>query len=179
MTSTGRQRFFSPGYIQWLLIGGLALVVVLVISLIVHWQPERVVKRQQASLFRAVETRKPARIRRLLSNGYEDRWGFTAQEASDAFLEARSHFLALGIEIESQGIVFEGKRATATIDVNLVGTSLGPVGSEVIRFVNRLEDPFIFTWEKETFLPSSWRLVDVENEGIPIEAWRAGSIPAY
>lgn len=150
-----------------------------VISLIVHWQPERVIKRQQSSLFRAVETRKAARIRRLLSNEYEDRWGFTAQEASDAFLEARGHFLALGIEVESQTIAFEGKRAKVTIDLKLVGTSLGPVGGEVIRFVNRLEDPFIFTWEKETFLPSSWRLLDVENQGFPIEAWRAGSIPAF
>lgn len=179
MTSTDRQRKFSRGYIHWILIGGLALVVVIAISLIIHWQPERVVKRQQASLFRAVETKKPARIRRLLSNKYEDSWGFTAQEASDAFLEARSHFLALGIEIENQSIAIEGKRATVTIDVKLVGTSLGPVGAEVIRVVNRLEDPFTFVWEKETFLPSSWKLVEAANDGIPLEAWRSGSIPSF
>ncbi len=58
-------------------------------------------------------------------------------------------------------------RAVATMRLVVGGRSLSPVGQEVMRQVNRIGEPFVFTWERQNFLPSSWRLVSVENGGLP------------
>jgi hypothetical protein len=47
-----------------------------------------------------------------------------------------------------------------------------------MRQLNRLEEPFVFTWQKKSFLPASWRLVRVENPSLPddLYGYRPGDI---
>ncbi|HQZ27040.1 MAG TPA: hypothetical protein PK648_02735, partial [Verrucomicrobiales bacterium] len=58
-------------------------------------------------------------------------------------------------------------RVTVTAKLMISGKPVGPAGLEVTRQVNLLKEPFVFTWEKQSFLPNSWRLVRVDNPALP------------
>lgn len=163
-------RNFLLGYVRGVILGTLAAVVIALIGLMVHWQPERTVKRQEATLIDAIETKKGARFRRLLSNEYKDRWGFTVDDATNAMLDLRSQFIVLGVIPENEKVVIKGRSATVTSRLTLRGTPIGG-GSQVIQEINRLKDPWVFTWKKQSFLPSSWRLVSIDNPAIPDNVW--------
>ena len=149
----------------------LVVILALGIGLARYWQPARCVKRQQATLIDAVESRKAARIRRLVSNQYSDRWGFSAEDITNTILDCGSQFIALSVEPEEETLSIAGKTAIVSSRIVFRGTTLGPGAGEVMRRINRLEEPFVFTWQKQSFLPSSWRLVSLENESIPDDAW--------
>ncbi len=136
-------------------------------GLVIHWHPDRTVRRQQEALLEAVEKAKAARIRRLMSAHYEDRWGMTPEEATDAVLEVRKHFLALALETEAWQLDREGSRATVSCRITVRGTPLGPAGGMATREINKLATPFVFTWEKESFLPSTWCLTRIDNPSLP------------
>lgn len=167
------QRLFNKeanhrGNARWTLIaaiGGLLLVVLLVG---LQMRPLRQIEKRQASLIEGIERRSPARIQRLLSRDYGDRWGFTSEQIVESMVDAGSQFMALVVTPEDQSIVFgEGGEATVTARLILGGKPVGPVGNEVTRQINQLKEPFVFVWKKESFLPSSWRLVSVANAALP------------
>lgn len=158
------------GYVRVVILGTLVAVVLAIIGLIIHWRPAKTVNRQQATLIDAVESKKGARFRRLLSNEYKDRWGFTVEDATEAMLDVRSQFMTLGITLKEQKIEIAGKRAKIITKFTLGGTPIGG-GNEVKRHINGLDTPWEFTWKKQSFLPSSWRLVNIENEAIPDNVW--------
>ncbi len=158
----------NRGQARWIFlaaIGGLLLVVGLVA---LQMRPARQIAKRQAALIEGIERRSPARIQRLLSRDYEDRWGFTAEQIVESMVDAGSQFMALVVTPEEEVIRFdETGGATVSTRLTLSGKPVGPVGHEVTRRVNQLEEPFFFEWRKENFLPSSWRLVRVENVALP------------
>jgi len=177
MKKNWRKRLF--GNIRLILLGCLALICVLFGGLLVHWQPGRTIKRQQASLIRSIEARKPARFQRLLANDYKDRWGFGPENLAEAVLDVNSQFLTMRLTPEDSALEVSGKDALVTVRLKVGGTPIG-AGAQIVQLFNRLEEPFVFKWEKQSFLPSSWRLVSVENPSIPDNAWNylPGSIRA-
>ena len=131
-------------------------------------RPSRQIEKRQASLIEGIERRSPARIQRLLSRDYGDRWGFTSEQIVESMVDAGSQFMALVVTPEDQTIVFgEEGEATVTARLILSGKPVGPVGNEVTRQINQLKEPFVFVWKKQSFLPSSWRLVRVDNAALP------------
>jgi hypothetical protein len=174
-----RPRNFLFGYVRLAIIGALAVILVAIIGLVVHWQPLKTLQRQQNTLLGAIESKKGARFRRMVSSEYRDRWGFNVDDITEAMLDARSQFLALVIHSKDQEIKVNGKEAVITCRLTLGGTPIVG-GSEVTRRINQLKDPFVFTWRKQSFLPSSWRLISIENPSIPDNVWNyePGSIRA-
>lgn len=158
----------NRGRALWILltaIGGLLLVVFLVA---LQMRPAHQIAKRQASLIEGIERRSPARIQRLLSRNYEDRWGFTGEQIVESMVDAGSQFMALVVTPEEEVIRFDEEGgATVSARLMLSGKPVGPVGNEVTRRVNQLAEPFLFEWRKESFLPSSWRLVRVENAALP------------
>jgi hypothetical protein len=151
----------------------LALAVVLTVVGLVVWssRPSHVVAKRQAALLAGVESRSGARVARLLAEDYQDRWGFTRGDAVEALLDAGSQFLTLVVTPEDSSTVIEGRRAVVTTRLVVSGNAIGPVGHEITRTVNQLKEPFVFVWEKQSFLPSSWRLVSMENSSLPAELY--------
>lgn len=135
-------------------------------------RPSRQIEKRQASLIEGIERRSPARIQRLLSKNYEDRWGFTSEQIAESMVDAGSQFMALVVTPEDQTIVF-GEEGEATVKARLIlsGKPVGPIGNEVTRQINQLKEPFVFVWKKQSFLPSSWRLVSVDNAALPAELY--------
>lgn len=159
------------GFSRIVILVSVVVIAALGIGLVIYWQPAKCVQRQQATLVKSIESRKAARIRRLVSNQYSDRWGFAAEDITNAILDCGSQFIALAVVPEDEVLEITGKNATVSSRITFRGTPLGPGAGEVTRRVNRLNQPFLFTWQKQSFLPSSWRLVSLENEAIPDDAW--------
>lgn len=153
------------------MLASLAAVAALVIVVVLQSRASVVVPKRQAALLEGIERRSPARIRRLVAEGYTDRWEFTREDLVETMLDGGASFLTLVVTAEDNTLVFEEGRAVVTQRLTLGGNAAGPAGQEVMRLVNRLGEPFVFTWEKQSFLASSWRLVEVDNPDLPQELY--------
>lgn len=165
------KRKMRSGSTRWIVIGSLAAL--LVVTGVVFWQsrPLRMVTKKQAALVAGIEKRSPGRIERMVADHYEDRWGFDKDDAVVAIVDVGSQFFALVLTPEEQTIEIEGDRAVVTSRLVVTGKPAGPIGNEVTRRINQLGEPFVFTWEKQGFLPASWRLVNIENPELPNELY--------
>ena len=152
---------------------GLILAAAIFIVSFVVWQtrPVRVVTKKQADLISGIESRNVARIRRLVSDNYNDKWDFDADDVAEAVVDVGSQFMTLVLTPEEQGLLIEDGEAVVSVRLTVSGNAVGPAGGEVTRRINRLEEPFLFTWKKETFLPSSWRLVQIHQSELPSELY--------
>ena len=119
-------------------------VIFIIVGLIIHWQPARTVKRQQKALIKAIETRNTARVRRLMSTNYVDRWGFSPDDAAETMMEARRQFLVLSLACEEENLSVTGRKAVYTTNISVKGTPVGPGGGIVTREINKLKTPFVF-----------------------------------
>jgi hypothetical protein len=155
-----------------------ALVVVLCIVFGLQMRASVVLEKRQAALLDGIERRNPGRIQRLVAEDYTDRWGFSRKEIVTSLVDVGSQFLALVVKSGDGRLHIEDGTATYTTKLTIGGKPLGPAGQEAMRQLNQLEEPFVFTWEKKSFLPASWRLVRVENASLPDElyGYRPGDI---
>lgn len=175
------QRISAHGRVQTLpllLWGGLVLLVGLLGIVAYQSRPSVVLAKRHAALIEGIEKRSPSRIRRLVSERYLDRWSFEREDLILSISDIGSQFLALELESESEAYDIQDRQATITATIRASGKPFGPVGSEAIRRVNQLDAPIVFTWEKESFLPQSWRLVRMDNADLPEElyGYRPGDI---
>lgn len=151
----------------WLPAVGLALLI-LVPWLIVRWaDADRQLSKKQAALLEALERRKASALESLLSTSYEDQWGFHREEAVAAMQDATSHFIALAVQPIDPFTKRSGRDATVRMRLQISGSG-SPLVAEVIREVNKLREPFVFTWRRESVWPSSWRLVKIENPAFSV-----------
>lgn len=154
------------------MIVGLALLVIAVaVTVLFQWRAEPSVLKRQAKLIEGIERRSEARVIRLVSDSYSDRWGFSKADSVEAVLDVGSQFMTLVINEKSSAITVDGKSATITATLTLSGKPVGPVGNEVTRRINSLKEPFVFTWAKEGVLPGSWYLTSIENPELPEELY--------
>jgi len=161
-------RRYEGGNARWILIAAISGLLLVVLLVALQMRPASQIAKRQASLIEGIERRSPARIQRLLAKEYRDRWGFTSEQIVESMVDAGSQFMALVVTPEGETVVFgEGGEATVTARLILGGKPVGPVGNEVTRRINQLEEPFVFVWKKQSFLPSSWRLVSVDNAALP------------
>lgn len=129
------------------------------------------VAKKQASLIDGIERRSPARIERLVAEDYADDWGFSREDAVEAVVDVGSQFLVLVVTEEDKATVLGDGEATVSAKLIFGGKPVGPVANEVMRRLNGLKEPFVFTWKKESFLPAGWRLVRIENASLPDDLW--------
>ena len=156
------------GNTRWIVIAAISSLLLVVVLVAFQMRPSAQISKRQASLIEGIERRSPPRIQRLLAKDYGDRWGFTSEQIVESMVDAGSQFMALVVTPVNQSVVFgEGGEATVSARVILGGKPVGPVGNEVTRQINQLKEPFVFVWKKQSFLPSSWRLVRVDNVALP------------
>ncbi|MDF1825310.1 MAG: hypothetical protein P1U68_11750 [Verrucomicrobiales bacterium] len=146
-----------------------SIAALLILAALVLWEtrPSNMIAKKQDSLIRGIEKRSPSRIERLLAEDYLDRWGFDRNAAAEAVVDVGSQFLTLVLTLEEMTVDRDEGRAVVKAFLRVSGKPIGPGGNEVTRRLNRLKTPFEFTWEKQSFLPASWRLVQIENVELP------------
>jgi hypothetical protein len=165
------QRISNPQLTFWFAIAAFLLFAFLTGWVIWQLRPARVLAKRQAALIEGIEKRSASRIGRLVSEGYSDRWGFTREDAVEAVLDVGSQFFTLILTSSDQEMNVDEDWAVIQVRLELSGKPVGPVGNEATRRLNQLEPPFEFTWKKESFLPTSWKLVMIENSGLPDELY--------
>ena len=135
----------------------------------IEWRPAKVVAAKQADLISAIESRDKTKIRKLLADDYLDRWGFSADDASEAIVDVGSQFLTLLVLTDEQELQFDRSngRIVAIAELTAEGNAIGPVGNAVVRRINQLDAPFIFQWEKQSLFPTDWRVVEIDNPDLP------------
>jgi hypothetical protein len=172
------QRLNNSGIARWGILAAVAAVVFLSITVSMQMRASVVLGKRQAALLDGIERRNPGRIHRLVAEDYTDRWGFSRDEIVTSMVDVGSQFLTLVVTPGEERLEVGDGVATFTTKLTLGGKPLGPAGQEAMRQLNRLEEPFVFTWEKKSFLPASWRLVRVENTSLPVDlyGYRPGDI---
>ena len=169
MKITKRNAYFGGLRLNFgLILAGLILIVGFVV-----WEtrPTRVVTKKQADLISGIESRNGARIRRLVSDHYNDKWKFDGDDVVEAVVDIGSQFMTLVLTPGEQQIEVVDGEAIVVAHLIISGNVVGPGGGEVIRRINRLEEPFFFTWKKENFVPASWRLVQIHQTELPEELY--------
>lgn len=163
----------QSAFVKVIILAALVVVISLVIGFCVYWAPERTVLRKQTALFKAAEGKKIGRLKKHISHDYHDRWGFSGDDLAESIMDARNQFLAMSVlrSEEQESLVVSGGEANFETLIEIGGTPSGPAGLGARQRINQLGKPFIFTWKKESFLPSSWRLVRLENEAVPDDVW--------
>ncbi|MCB1238018.1 MAG: hypothetical protein KDM91_23325 [Verrucomicrobiae bacterium] len=169
-----RQFAFVRG--RW--IAALACAAIVAVYLAVHWSPARVVARKQAALMTALDKRGDRRMERLIAEDYADDWGLKRGDLVRGFLELGGQFFVFHVapDGEFEQTVADG-RATVSARLTLSGNG-SPIAQEIMRVANRLEAPFVFTWEKRGFWPGDWRLTRLANEDVPksLYGYRPGDL---
>jgi len=165
------QSKIEGGWTRWIVVGSLAALLGLVILIVWQSRPARVVADRQADLIEGVERRSAGRLERLVADDYRDRWGFDADDAVTAIVDVGGTFLTLVVTNEERALRIEDDRAVVTARFTVGGKPIGPAGHRVTRRINQLDEPFTFTWERQNFLPWSWRLVEIDNPDLPDELY--------
>ncbi len=155
------------GIARWQIVALLAVWAGSIVWMLVQSIPSIAVRKQQAALLYGIESRNAAKVSKLISESYADRWEFSRIDLVETTKDVGSQFLVMMVTGEE--VSFEKKGNTVIIKTKLAlgGKPLGAFGNEITRRVNSLKEPFTFTWVKEGFLPSSWRLVKMDNPEIP------------
>jgi hypothetical protein len=138
----------------------LALTSLLVVAVALYdlrlWQPER---------------QDWKRFSTFLSTQYHDRWGhdktFTVRETSEVLRQ----FFALTIEREEVRFELANDRAMVAERLKLEGN-----GTAIAQFarqeVNRLREPFVFEWTRQSWKPWDWQLTRADNAQLRVGEWQ-------
>lgn len=99
----------------------------------------------------------------LMARDYEDAWDHNREDALELAAELFQGFLYLNIEWETTEVTVNQGVAKVRGFAKMNGSG-GGLSSEIIHKVNSLEQPWVFTWRKESWKANSWKLVSVTNE---------------
>ncbi|MEM7697589.1 MAG: hypothetical protein AAF236_04205 [Verrucomicrobiota bacterium] len=149
------------------LIGGLLVVIILIGWLFWNGRASIAVPKRQAAFLEGIERRSSARLSRLISESYEDRWGLSEEEIVEGILDVGSQFMTLIVTPKNTEIEFKESGALASVELTITGKPVGPAGQIAMRTANQLEAPFVFTWEKEGWFAGSWKLRSMDHPDIP------------
>ncbi|MEZ5302685.1 MAG: hypothetical protein R3F11_18920 [Verrucomicrobiales bacterium] len=157
-------------------LGGLVAACVLLWLFFVKWTPENQVRAKQEAFIEAASDKKWQKCRALMADSYSDRWGFNRDSARQALQDLGQRFLMLDVTFEEKS--FEVADGTGTVKGKLTLKGSGPAASFVIPEVQRLKEPFVFVWKKQSWTPWSWRLETVEQPELELPNWyEAGKLP--
>jgi hypothetical protein len=135
-----------------------------VLAVWLYWwvQPERQVRRAQARLFSALESRDFDSMAALIAQDYGDRWehdkAFVVRECRTVF----SQFLTLAIERTGGQVEMRSRDWVVREKVMLKGIG-GPLAMYARDEVNALDGPFTMTWRKRGWKPWEWELTSVDH----------------
>jgi hypothetical protein len=133
------------------------------------WQPERQVRLHTAHLLKAVEGRRWNKVQSFVADNYSDRWShdkeFVLRESKEVFRQ----FLFITIQGETLSCSISGSTGVTRDRVKISGSG-SPIAELAMERVNRLRQPFVFTWERASWKPWDWRLTRFDQPELEIAA---------
>ena len=131
------------------------------------WQPERQVDLHQKHFLAALEGRDWNRFGGFISESYSDRWGhdkkFLLKEPREIFQQ----FVFLSIQQQPATIDAQGNDFRISARLLIHGTG-GPLAEFAMERVNALSKPFLFHWQRQSWKPWDWALVEIEQPQLEV-----------
>ena len=151
-----------------LILGAILAVAALFHSALFRWGVDNTHER----FLQSVEDRKWNRVGKLVSDSYQDRFEFGEKELMAAIRDVGGQFIfSMTIEWTFLERVKDGKNVTLRGNIQLDGNGT-PAAREIIRRAQRYRNqPVEFTWRRESAMPWSWRLVEIDLPGLELPAY--------
>ena len=130
--------------------------------------PAGQVMKRQTRLLKAITDKDMATFASAVSDGYHDDWGFDRTNVTLAMDDVASQFISLQISPQAEQFAIDGNEATFSARLKLDGRSVTAPGMGILSMAASVQEPYVFTWQKESFWPWSWRLVKMANSGLPV-----------
>ena len=157
--------------IKWAAIAVLLLLVIFTITMIFYWRAEPTLIRKQLAFEKAIDSKKIKPFNKLIAKSYSDRWGYKAEDIGLTALDIRTQYIYLTLKPREAKWTIEGSKATLSVKYSLEGQPKTPIAKIITQRSNQLQTPMLFSWEKQSFWPWSWRLTELDNQTIPDDAW--------
>ena len=93
------------GNTRWILLAGLAGLIIVATVILVQSMPSKAVRKKQAALLVGIEKRSAGRLQRLISENYSDRWEFDRQDIVDTMLDGGSQFMVMVVRGEELSLI--------------------------------------------------------------------------
>ncbi len=116
-------------------------------------------------LFRAAERRQWDKAAVFLASTYEDQWGNRAPEAINVARELLMGFIVLDIDWTTIELSENDGTVKVRGHAKITGSGAG-FSQAVMDETNKVKEPWVFTWRKENWKPSSWKLINVKNPAL-------------
>jgi hypothetical protein len=135
--------------------------------------PEGQARKRHMSLFETVSKRNWKAVPAYLAESYEDQWGQKGPEAVEVARELLAGFIILEIRWEPTEAGANDNIVKLRGHARMEGNGLG-ISQILMTKVNQLQEPWVFTWQKDGWHPSGWRLISItnkelENVGLPAD----------
>ncbi|HSI63219.1 MAG TPA: hypothetical protein VLE43_08865 [Candidatus Saccharimonadia bacterium] len=143
-----------------------------VLALLVVWlawpylqSDQRQVEKVHRKLITQAAKRNWVEAEKFLAEDYTDQWELDRAEAIPLAAELFQGFLYLNIEWETTEVTVNDGIAKVRGIAKMNGSG-GGLSTTIMNKVNALEEPWVFTWRKQSKKPDSWKLVSVRNDGL-------------
>ncbi|MGK0188143.1 MAG: hypothetical protein ACI9R3_003935 [Verrucomicrobiales bacterium] len=159
---------------QALIISSITALVVLY-HMVFEWPSSIQLPLKQEAFLIAIEEGDNSAWDTLLSESYEDQWGFSKSDALVALQDVRSQLIGLDVVWTSEDTVIGDEDGKLTGDMHFEASGFFATDLITSR-LNGVDKPWVFEWRKESWIPWSWKLVRIENESLNIGRYRPGDL---
>jgi hypothetical protein len=151
-----------PSIFKHSFIGGAIVALVLGLWLAQLWSAENQVRLHSEHFLRQIEKRKAAGAGAFLAPNYHDDWGHDRELVLDRLRMVLRVFSSLTLTVDAPQVALDSPTATWSASIRLEGAG-GEFAPEIIGRVNSLTTPFELQWQRESWRPWDWKLVQVSN----------------
>lgn len=148
---------------------GLILAVIVGIWLARLWGAENQVRLHTQHLLSRVEERDWLGAGDFLAVNYHDEWGDDRQLMMNRLRLGLRFFSSLTITARAGQIHLDGDAATWSAQIQIAGSG-SEMAPEAVEEINRLTTPFELRWQKQSWKPWDWKLVQVRNSELQLPA---------
>jgi hypothetical protein len=155
--STFRTSFFT----------GALLAAMIGLWLAQLWQGEKQVSLHSEHLMRQIERRNWPPAGEFIAADYHDDWGHDRRALLNRLRLALRSFSSLTINAANPQVSVNSPVGwwSAKVQLEGSGTEFTPV---MMNRVNRLTEPFVLHWRRESWRPWDWKLVRVSNPALKL-----------
>jgi hypothetical protein len=107
-------------------------------------------------------------VKKLLAADYHDQWKQKPADAVDLCSKVLQGFIYLKIDWKPIDATVKGNTVILRGTAHMSGSG-GGISQIVMDTVNQVKEPWVFTWRKDGWKPSDWKLISVENKELPNE----------
>lgn len=154
----------------------LALIPLLLFSAWHYLSPAKQLRAHQQRLIESIGSKDEPALTKLLHPDYTDQWGFSPTDWPAILKDLR----ALSPILEIVMVNPDYNADAGVVDTALQAKSTGGPAAEYIQDQSvGLKEPTRFTWKRTSWLPWSWKLVNIQNPSISIpSSYRPGKFSA-